>query len=60
MKRHLKQQHKERYADYVNSDGEEAKSKYFDEVEDARPFAVLSRNEDASLIIRIALFMLLF
>ena len=48
MKRHLQQQHKVRYAEYVKLHGE-AKSKYFEEVENARPFAALLRNEGASL-----------
>ena len=48
MKRHLQQQHKVRYAEYVKLHGE-AKSKYFQEVQNARPFATLLRNDGALL-----------
>jgi len=45
MNRHLQQQHNVRYEEYVKLD-RKAQSKYFEEVEDARPFAASSLRKD--------------
>ena len=45
MNRHLQQQHNVRYEEYVKLD-RKTQSKYFEEVEDARPFAASSLRKD--------------